>query len=236
MFQARETRHGTLAAYDRWAMANGQTGEQAVDRLIERGGQVVVYRRGYGMSMLVTLVERVPDGETIEIEEHDVAPGGEPARTKGRTSRRTLRSDADRATLARDLERNRDQANTGLDRVEYSFVIEQRDELQTDAGYGQIGCFLIFGSVFLGDLLGLLGGWLATGQLVGSGWFVGPIVGLAVGFLTTDWIGGVFAGIRATRDRQTGLAMLWSAIVPGLATTVVVTVMTIAAAGSGHNP
>jgi len=142
-----------------------------------------------------------------------------------------LRTDADHAALARDLERIRDAANVGLDRVEHRFVIEQRDELQTDAGYGQIGCFLIIVSIIAGELVGLFGGWLATGRLVGGGWFVGPIVGLVIGFYTTDWIGGVFAGIPALRDTQTDLAMLWSAIVPGVATAAVVVVMTIAAAG-----
>ena len=62
-------------------MADGLTGEQAVDRLIRRGGQIVVFRREYGLCMVVTLVERTPEGEMVTVEEREVASGGQPSRT-----------------------------------------------------------------------------------------------------------------------------------------------------------
>jgi hypothetical protein len=212
-------------------VADGLTGEQAVRRLLDRGGQILVFRRGYGACLEISIAHRTPEDVTVSIKERSVRAGGEPAGMLRVTGARVLRTESDRAELAREIEAARDTANSTLERVEHTFEIGQRDELQIDPGYGEIGCFAILVSVIVGEIVGLFGGWLATGKLTGPGWAIGPIVGVVIGFLTTDTVGSVIAGIPALRARQVGIAMLYSLLVPGIACAIVIVVATIQSAG-----
>jgi len=53
-----------------------------------------------------------------------------------------LRTDADRRSLADDMAKVKDDLNAHARGPGLVYVFDHRDELQTDGGYGQVGCLL----------------------------------------------------------------------------------------------
>jgi hypothetical protein len=200
---------------------NGLTGAQAVARLERRGGEVSVFRRGYGSQVVFTCVGRDQGHAIVAIT--DVTE----SRRVVRDRRLVIRSDTDRAALEHEMETARDEANAHLERVEYSYILVHRDILDTDAGYGQIGCVLILASVAVGLVAGLVGGWLATGSVAVSSALIGPIAGLAVGFYGLQPVASIAVNSPALRDRIVNLAYGFSLVVPAIVTAVTIVAMTV---------
>jgi hypothetical protein len=200
---------------------NGLTGAQAVARLERRGGEVWVFRRGYGSQVVFTCVGRDQGHAIVAIT--DVTE----SRRVVRDRRLIIHSDADRATLEHEMETARDEANARLERVEYSYILVHRDILDTDAGYGQIGCVLVLASVAVGIVVGLVAGWVATGRVAVSAAVIGPIVGLAAGFYGFGPVASIAVNSPALRDRIVNLAYAFSIVVSAIATAVTIIVMTV---------
>ena len=109
------------------------SGSQAVARLERRGGQVWVFRYGYGSAAKYTCAGR-EDGATVitgPIPTHN-EPGCQHRRW-------VLTTDLERDSLAHDMEaaRTRLSASAGD-----GYELLHRDVLDTDAGYAQVGCVL----------------------------------------------------------------------------------------------
>jgi hypothetical protein len=200
----------------------GLTGSGAVARLERRGGQVWVFRKGYGSQAEFDCIAR-EDGHAVVV--GNSKPG---APERYGPHRFVLQSEADRARLAHEMDRVLDVANTGLERVEYRYELVHRDILDGDAGYAQVGCFVAVLSIVVGLVIGGVGGWIATGGVNGSALVIGSIVGFVVGFLGIEPVSSIAVNYPTLRDRITDLAIGWHIVVPGVVAAVAVIVATIA--------
>ena len=198
------------------------TPTEAVARLQRRGGQVWVFRRGYGAQAEFDCIDREGGHAVVVGKSRPNAPERYGPR------RFVLGSDEDRARLARDMELARDRANAGLERVESRYELEHRDILDVDAGYGQVGCVVAVASIVVGLVVGGVAGWAATGGVEGSALVIGSIVGFVVGFLGIAPVASVAVNHPALRDRITDVAIAWFIVVPGLVTALTVIAMAIA--------
>ena len=201
----------------------GLTGSSAVERLERRGGEVWVFRTGYGAEVKFECIDRE--------EGHAVVVGRSTPQAAERYGPRriVLATQRDRDRLARDMDHALASANAGLERVEHRYQLEHRDAFDTDAGYAQVGCVVALLSAVVGVGLGLLGGWLTTGALALPGAIVGSIVGFVVGFMGVGPVLSIAIDRPAFRDRITDIAMIWFIVVPAVLTAVVTIAVAIAA-------
>ena len=195
--------------------ARDLTARQAVARLEQRGGQLLVHAR-------------VREGGAF-FSTNDIATYRCVGRDNGSTAvvgphgkRWLLRTDPDREALADDLERERDARNANAAGPGIVYVYGHRDELQTDGGYGQIGCFLALISTAVGLVLGIAVAWLLTGGVNASAALVGSLAGFLTAMFTADAVGSVLAGIPALRDRVVTLVNVFALVVPGLITFLII--------------
>ena len=79
-----------------------------------------------------------------------------------------LRTDADRASLAADMARVKDSLDAHSAGPGLVVVLNHRDELQSDGGYGQVGCLLALVSTAVGLAVGLATAWFMTGGISGG--------------------------------------------------------------------
>jgi hypothetical protein len=198
------------------------TASEAVARLDRRGGQIWVFRRGYGAQAEFDCIDREGGHAVVVGKSRPNAPERYGPR------RFVLGSDEDRARLVRDMELARDRANAGLERVEYRYELVHSDILDADAGYGQVGCVVAVASVVVGLIVGGIVGWAAAGGVNGTALVIASIVGFVVGFLGIEPVSSVAVNHPALRDRITDLAIVWFIVVPGVVTAVTVIAMTIA--------
>jgi hypothetical protein len=198
------------------------TPTEAVARLERRGGQVWVFRRGYGAQAEFDCIDREGGHAVVVGKSRPNAPERYGPR------RFVLASDADRTRLAQDMEIARDRANADLERVEYRYELVHRDILDSDAGYAQVGCFVAVLSIAVGLVVGGIAGWVATGGVEGPALVIGSIVGFVVGFLGIGPVSSVAVNHPALRDRITDLAIAWFIVVPGVVTALTVITMAIA--------
>jgi hypothetical protein len=112
----------------------GLTGAQAVARLERRGGEVWVFRRGYGSQVVFSCVGREEGHAIVAIA--DVAESQRAVRDR----RLVIRSDADRVALEHEMETARDEANARLERVEYLYVLVQTSSTRTPATGRSVAC------------------------------------------------------------------------------------------------
>jgi hypothetical protein len=197
--------------------ARDLTARQAVARLEERGGQLQVHAR-------------VREGGAF-FSTNDIATYACVGRDNGATvvvgpngNRWLLGTDADRASLAADLTRVRNDRNANAAGPGIVYVFGHRDELQTDGGYGQVGCFLAILSTAVGLVLGIAVAWLLYGSFNASAALVGSVVGLVTAMSTADWVGSVLAGVPALRDRVITLVNVFVLVVPGLITFLIIVI------------
>ena len=201
----------------------GLTGAEAVARLQRRGGQVWVFRRGYGSQVKFRCVER-ENGDAV------VVGKSEPQAEHSYRARRFVLSDeAKRAALAAEMERVRDLANQGLERVEYTYELTHRDDLASDAGYGQIGCVLMVPSILGGVIIGLLWSWFATRYTSLTDAVIGWIIGMVVALVSFEPVSEIAYNVPWLRDRMETLSFGWLLIVPGIATAITIIVLAIRA-------
>jgi hypothetical protein len=197
-------------------MAADLDGARAVARLERRGGEVWVFRRGHGSKGTFRCTGREEDGAAIV-----VGSGSAGATSVDGEGRWVLRTDLDRRSLAGAMEATRDRLNASAG-GEYALV--HRDLIQSDAGFGQVGCLMAVASVIVGLVIGLvvvsvLGG---APTLVGSG--AGVIIGFLVGLYTADSVASVAVLVPALRDRIVNFAYAWMLIVPGVVTVLTMVV------------
>jgi hypothetical protein len=105
-----------------------------------------------------------------------------------------------------------------------AYVFSHRDELQVDGGYGQVGCLLALVSTAVGLVIGLAIAWLVTGGVSGGSALVGSVVGFMVAMFTADTVGTLLTSVPALRDRVVTLVYLYTSIVPGLITFLIIAV------------
>ena len=198
---------------------DGLTGEEAVARLEQRGGQVWVFRRGYG-SVYTFHFARADGAVAVSVRQEAGAVGQRP-------KDRVLRADADRTALARDMEAVRDAANASLaDGVADRYVLVHRDQLQADGGYAQVGCVLAVGSILVGVIVGEIAVWLTAGRLVGWPAVGAAVVGFVAGFIAVDPLGALLVRVPPLRDRIETIAYAWMTIVPGIVTAIATPILT----------
>jgi len=203
----------------------GLTGAKAVERLQRRGGEVWVFRRDYGSQVKFRCIER-EDGNAV------VVGKSEPASELPYRIRRFVLSDeAKRAALATEMERVRDLANNGLERVEYTYELTHRDDLASDAGYGQIGCLLTVPSILGGVIIGLLFSSIAIRYTSLTDAVIGSIIGFVVALVSFEPVSGIAYRVPWLRDRIDVLYFGWLLIVPGIATAVAIVVLAMRATG-----
>jgi hypothetical protein len=197
--------------------ARDLTAREAAERLERRGGEVRVEARvREGGARFPT--EDVATYRCLGREDGATVITGPAGR------RWLLRTDADRASLADDMTKVRDDRTTHAGGPGLVYVFGHRDELQSDGGYGQIGCFLSLMSTVAGVVLGIAVAWLVTdGVNVGYA-VVGSIAGLLAATYTADAVGSALAGVPALRDRVVHLVNLYASIVPGLITFVIIVI------------
>jgi hypothetical protein len=197
--------------------ARDLTAHEAAERLERRGGRLLVEARvREGGARFPT--EDVATYQYLGREAEATVITGPAGR------RWLLRTDADRASLADDMARVRDKLNARPGRPGLVYVFSHRDELQSDGGYGQIGCFLSLISTAVGLTVGVVVASLVTdGPNVGYA-IVGPIAGFLAAMFTADALGSLLTGIPALRDRVAKLIDFYMAIVPGLITFLVIVI------------
>jgi hypothetical protein len=200
---------------------SGLTGSQAVARLERRGGQVWVFRRGYGSQVQFDCIDR-EDGDAVVVGKS--MPG---APHKYGPRRFLLHTQEDRQTLAGEMDRLQEVANADLERVEYRYELVHRDILDSDAGYAQVGCIVAVLSIVVGLVVGLLGGWALSGGINGTALVIASIVGFVVGFLGVEPVSSIAVNYPRLRDHITDLAIGWSIVVPGVITALTVIVLTV---------
>jgi hypothetical protein len=205
---------------------SGLTGSQAVARLERRGGQVWVFRRGYGSQVQFDCIDR-EDGDAVVVGKS--TPG---ASHKYGPRRFLLHTQEDRQTLAGEMDRLQEVANADLERVEYRYELVHRDILDSDAGYAQVGCFVAVLSIVVGLVVGLLGGLAVSGGFNGTALVIASIVGFVVGFLGVEPVSSIAVNHPRLRDHITDLAIAWSIVVPGVVTALTVIVLTLQFAAS----
>ena len=200
---------------------SGLAGSQAVERLERRGGQVSVFRRGYGAQVQFDAIER-EDGHAVVVGK---SMPGAPHQYGPR--RFVVRTQADRDNLAGEMDRLIEDANANLERVEYRYELRHRDILDTDAGYAQVGCFVAVLSMVVGLVVGAVGGWIASGGVNGDALVIGAIVGFVIGFFGDEPMSWIAVKHPRLRDHITDLALGWSIVVPAVVTAVTVIVLTV---------
>jgi hypothetical protein len=197
----------------------GLSGEEAVARLERRGGQVWVFRQGYG-SAYSFLSTRADGVLAVAVRREGGAVGRRP-------KDREVRTDADRTALARDMEAVRDAANAPLaEGVAHRYVLTHRDQLQADGGYAQVGCVLAIGSVLVGLIVGEIAVWLTTETLAGWPAVWAVVVGFVIGFFGIEPIAAVLVLFPPLRDRIEVIAYSWMGIVPGVVTAIATPILT----------
>ena len=135
-----------------------------------------------------------------------------------------LRTEADRASLAADMARVKDSLDAHSAGPGLVVVLNHRDELQSDGGYGQVGVLLALVSTAVGLAVGLATAWFMTGGISGGFALVGSIAGFLVAMYTADEVGSWLTGIPALRDRVVTLVYLYAAVVPGLIAFLIIVV------------
>jgi len=135
-----------------------------------------------------------------------------------------LRTDADRRSLADDMAKVKDDLNAHARGPGLVYVFDHRDELQTDGGYGQVGCLLSLISTAAGVVLGVAVAGVMTDSFNLGYVMVGSIAGFLIAMYTADALGSVLAGIPTLRDRVVNLVALYMSIAPGLITFVIIVV------------
>lgn len=186
-------------------------GSQAVARLERRGGQVWVFRMGYG-SVAAYMYAGRKDGATVVL-------GPEPNHRRW-----VLRTDLDRKSLAHDMEAATTLASASADA---SYTLVHRDELDADAGYGQVGCVLVLGSLVVGLIVGLMAAWIATGEVTLAPPIVGVVIGFVVGFYGDEPLASAAVLVPYLRDRVVNLAYLWCLVVPAVTTAITIVVASL---------
>ena len=200
--------------------ARDLTARAAVARLEKRGGQVRVHARVreggafFATSDMATYRFLGPEGGGTAV----VGPDGKTW---------PLQTDADRASLADDMARVRDDLNANADGPGIVYVFGHRDELQTDGGYGQIGCFLALVSTAVGLVLGIAVAGLLTDSFNAGAVLVGSLAGFLTAMFTADPVGAVLAGIPGVRDRVVTLVDVYTSVVPGLITFLIIVIASI---------
>jgi uncharacterized membrane protein YeaQ/YmgE (transglycosylase-associated protein family) len=205
----------------------GLTGHEAAKRLERRGGQFSVFRYGQGSTYAYDCRERQAGAAVVM----GHAWAREPT---DRSFRIVLDTDEARAELARAMEAVRDRANAGLP-VDASerFVLTHREQLDTDAGYAQIGCALALLSTVVGLIVGTVAAWLLTDRVEGGVLIIGPIIGFVGGLLVEAPLSALAVRVPPLRDRIELLSVAWSSIVPGVVTAIAIVALT--ALGGGGN-
>ena len=200
--------------------ARDLTAQEAAERLERRGGHLRVEARvREGGARFPT--EDVATYRCLGREQGATVIAGPAGR------RWLLRTDADRTSLADHMALVKDELNSRDDRPGLVFVFAHRDELQTDGGYGQVGCVLSLVSTAAGVVLGLAVAWLVTAGFNAGYAVIGSIAGLLTSMYTADALGSVLAGIPALRDRVVNLVTLYMSIVPGLITFLIIVIGSI---------
>jgi hypothetical protein len=127
-----------------------------------------------------------------------------------------LRTDADRSALADDMAKVRDRLGQHAPGPGVMYVFNHRDELQTDGGYGQVGCLVAVVSSVVGQVLGIVVALLAIGSVNVGAALIGVVAGVIAAMYTADIVGTVLTGVRGMRDRVVTIMYLYMAILPGL--------------------
>jgi hypothetical protein len=207
---------------------NGLTGQEAAERLDRRGGQVWVFRYGHGSTYVYDCQER-QDGACVVVGHPWM---GKPTKHDPRLILDTAEA---RATLASLMEEMRDLSNAAVPaEAAERYVLAHRDLLDTDAGYAQIGCFIALVSTAVGLVVGAILAWLLTERVEGGVLIISPIVGFLVALFAEAPLASLAVRIPALRDRIELLSVVWSVIVPGVLTAVLIVALT--ALGDSGNP
>ncbi len=201
----------------------GLTGAKAVERLQRRGGEVWVFRSDYGSQVKFRCIER-EYGNAVVVGKSEPA-----SEIPYRTRRFVLADEASRAALATEIERVRDLANASLERVESRYELTHRDVVDSDAGYGQVGCVLMVPSILGGVIIGLLWGWFATRYASLTDAIIGSIIGSVVALVSLGPVSGIAHNVPRLRDRIDAVYFGWLLVVPGIATAVAIVVLAMRA-------
>ena len=129
-----------------------------------------------------------------------------------------LKSDADRAALTKDVEERLARANAEKESPTVEYVLRHVDAIETDGGYGQIGCLFALASTVVGWVLGLAVAFVISGGVPTLAAVIAPIVGFVGVMYSSDAIASVAVTFPPARDRIVGLAYLYTIVVPGLVT------------------
>ncbi len=199
--------------------ARDLTAQRAAQRLERRGGQVLVQARVRETGALFPK-DRPATYRYVGRETGAAVISG-PAE-----ARWVLLTDADRASLAGHMAELTDDLNARAGTPGLVYVLDHRDELESDGGYGQIGCVLALVSTAIGLVLGIAAAWLLTSHLNIGSTVVGSIAGFLVAMYTADAVGSVLTGIPALRDRVVDLVNIYMSVVPGLITFLFIVVAT----------
>ena len=117
--------------------------------------------------------------------------------------------------------------HTAEERTWCGYELVHRDILDSDAGYAQVGCFVVVLSIAVGLVVGLVGGLAVSGGVNGTALVIASIVGLVVGFLGVEPVSSIAVNHPRLRDHITDLAIGWSIVVPGVVTALTVIVLTV---------
>jgi hypothetical protein len=189
-------------------------GHEAVARLERRGGKIEVLPRGRGAAYsryhptYTYYCAGREDGATIVV---------------GPDRRWLLRTDTDRAELARDMEATRESATRKAKDPDVAYGLAHWVALD-DPGYGEVGCLLMAVSVVLGLVIGIVVSLIAAGRVSDGAALLAPIFGLVISFVGVPVVVRAVTPIPALRDRQGDVAVILFLIVPGIVTALVVIV------------
>lgn len=135
-----------------------------------------------------------------------------------------LRTEADRAALAHDIDERLASMSAEPDGAGVEYEVAQVDEVQADAGYGQVGCLFALVAAPVGCIVGLIAVFLLGGS---PSWLLvttAPIFGLVAAMMTGDQAGTLLTSLPPLRDRAAGAFLVYLAFVSGLVATLVVVV------------
>lgn len=214
-------------------MVKGLTGVHAARRLERRGGDVLIRRPDQGGAMVRYDLIRRNGVAVVTAREYDGLPSATHTPKVVRKKQFTLKEDADRVALAAHMDATLASVNAAALSSRERFELDHHDILELDPGWMQFGCFVVLGSAVVGGLIGLVGGWFATETIDALAVFIGPALGVVVGFFGLGVVAGPVVDIPAVRDRIEAFAFGWFLVTPAVVAAAVMIALTIGSAAGG---